>query len=407
MLALIGCGAKSSLDDSPSATTDEGSPGRRDASTPSRDGAPPDGTDALDAFVPLPCEPMPPRSLPLPSRSAAAPSLAFDGRTYGILWVEMLDGGGCGLGEWSFSRLSKSGAMTDGAIFLGDGGPRGATGTLHVIDGEFWAILGGELGLRAFPLDAPSPDPIVLSDRPTIFHDAVVMDDGRVAVASTEGDPDPGTTLRVFEDFGSPMWTSRLPEYGWVSIAERGGALTVAISNGFERVSAMTVSAGGSPSPPIELYRNTTGSSFISGFAEAATLDEGSVVFFARSGARPRPIEAGRLGADGRIRDIRPVGEAARTLYPTAARDEATGDVGVLWKHSPEGAPSYSLRFRRLDRAGELVGEESDALDGHNWNGCGELDRMALVSSITGWGFATASGTAGGGSQIIFGEICR
>lgn len=410
---VLGCGARSPLED----RDPSGSRGAFDASVLT-DGtrsivdliAGGDGLAPPDGFTdPAPCIPMPPRPLSLPTRSAGAPSLAFDGRQYGVLWVEALPGGGCGRGEWSFATIDKSGVRSGEAVSLGpaDEGWE-SNGTLHVIDGAFVALVSDSNGLRAFALSERSPAPTMLSDERIYSHDAVVMADGRLAVVTTTivGATE-RVTLRVFDGVGPELWSVALAEPATGStLAETEAGLTVALSSGFERVLATTTAIGSAPPPATLIYDNTTGGGFIPGFAEVVRLDGGSAVFFARAGERPRPIEMARVRDDGSLRDTRPIGEPASTLWPAAAQDPGTGDVAVLWKHSSPDGSTYALRFRSFDSRGEPAGAEQVVFAGHSWLGCGGLDRMALVSSVTGWGFAATQETADG-SQIIFGEVCR
>ena len=404
---LAACGAKSALDPRDVGEAGEG-PGLRDSGTvgvdrPAGDASVP---PAPDMFTPTPCEPMRSRPLSLPTRLAAAPALAFDGREYGILWADTVGFGGCGLAEWSFARLDRFGVRT-GATVAVDPGSYDGTGTLHVIDGEFWAVIGGDEGLRAVRLAEDGAEGIELTTQPTDFHDAVVTESGGLAVVAVERGADSPVVVHVFDEVGGPEWSTVVSTAGgWATIEETRAGFAVAISEGYERVLTTTVTEGAPAPPLLELHENTSGSAFVSGHADVAPLETGSAVFFARADRLPRPMEMARLTEGSTLIDTRPVGDPGATLHPTVAIERRSGEIGVLWKHAPAGELSTELRFRTFDARGEALGPEQVAERDHRWAGCTNLDRMALVRSAAGWAFATAEPTDDGGSQISFGVIC-
>ena len=391
------CGARSELDEHDSA----GRPSVPLDATPPGDGAP-----GVDGDTSGPCVPIPPQTV-ASSPSAAAPSLAFDGRTYGLLWADSLPDG-CRLTQWHVDRLDAAGNRFGSRVDLP---PRPSSrGTLHFHAGELWAITSGELGTLAHRIGPGEvADWLVLVRGGDVgAHDSLITESGALAIAHSVFGLGHPIDLRIFEEVTSPdPWITSIPgSRGDVRLTEADEGLVVAMSA--EDIGVSLITPGEAAGEPAMIYEGPP-PGFITGPADVARLASGSAVFsVARSGFRA--IEMVRIDAGGSVRDVRQVSSVGQTLYPTAATDGTSGEVGLMWRHAEFGEPldtPYELRFRRFDADGEPLEPEEVIFDNHQWLGCNLTDTMALLATGDGFAFATANVTSDGGSEIIFGKLCR
>ena len=409
VLCAGACGARSDLDGHDRA---ERASVRGDGGEPLDGTIPGDGAPGIDGSTPGRCVPIPPRAV-ISSPTSVAPSLAFDGRTYGLLWADRL-AGGCRVTQWHVDRLDQAGNRTGSSVALPPG--PSARGTLHFHAGAFWAITGTEYGILARRIGpGGGADSVVLvPDGNAETHDAVITRGGKLAIAHSAFGLGHPIQFRIFEEITAPEpWITPIPSsWGDVRLAESDEGFVVAMTRDDDRVgSAVAVSLiapGEAAGEPVPIVDESLGVDLLTGPADVARLATGSAVFSVDPSG-PRAIAMTRIDASGAIRDVRQVSAMGSTHYPTTASDVASGEVGLIWKHAEAGAVTEpgELRFRRFDAAGEALEPEEVILTNHEWSDCRLENPMSLLSTGDGFAFATANVTADGGREIVFGKVCR